>query len=212
MLVDTRFTWPIFFILILCLLFPFLDGIQFTFLGDSEVRLIENIQAIMLFLFAVTTYAYMKPKQLPQGQKQFWLWAACWWLMLFGRSTSWGRDYFPEVPKIYFRMISIVLIGSIVFPLLQSSLRQEIVRKFRTALIPVWGLVIAFLGLIISDAIEHHRFIATWVVDANSNRNLMEELYEFPLIIGLFYVAFGLMRNEKFANDSSYLSHLNKKD
>lgn len=212
MFVDTRFTWPIFILLILCLLFPVMGGVQFTFLGDSEVRLIENIQAIMLLIFAVVTYVCMKPRQLPHGQKQFWLWAVCWWLVLFGRSTSWGRDYLPEVPKIYFRMISIVLIGSVVFPLLQSSLRQEIVRKFKTAVIPVWGLVIAFIGLIVSDAIEHHRLISTFILDANSNVNFMEELYEFPLILGLFYVTFGLMINEKFANASSYLNPKTKKD
>ncbi|MCP0723168.1 hypothetical protein KU617_23195, partial [Salmonella enterica subsp. enterica serovar Montevideo] len=41
----------------------------------------------------------------PEGAKQFWLWAVVWWLVLLGRSTSWGRDYFPDEPRILFRMI-----------------------------------------------------------------------------------------------------------
>ncbi len=197
MQVDTRLSWPIFVILILCIIFPFFDGIQFTFLGDSEVRLIENIQAFMLLFFAIFSYFYMRPFELKQGQRQFWLWAILWWLMLFGRSTSWGRDYFPEVPKIYFRCISIVMIGSVVLTLFQSNLRQEIAHKFKTAAIPIWGLVAAFLGLIISDAIEHHRYISTFILTEASNKSLMEELYEFPLILGLFMVAYGLMKEDK---------------
>lgn len=200
MQVDTRLSWPIFVILILCVIFPFFDGIQFTFLGDTEVRLIENMQAFLLLFFAIISYFYMRPFELKQGQKQFWLWAICWWLVLFGRSTSWGRDYFPEVPKIYFRTISVVLIGSVVFTLFQSNLRQEIVHKFKTAAIPIWGLVVAFIGLIISDAIEHNRYIGTLFLTETSNKNLMEELYEFPLILGLFVVAYGLMKADKLGN------------
>lgn len=200
MQVDTRLSWPIFVILILCVIFPFFDGIQFTFLGDTEVRLIENIQAFLLLFFTIFSYFYMRPFQLEQGKKLFWLWAICWWLMLFGRSTSWGRDYFPEVPKIYFRAISIVLIASVFLPLFQASLRQEIAYKFKTAAIPIWGLVIAFIGLIVSDAIEHHRYIGTLIITEASNKNLMEELYEFPLILGLFLVAYGLMKAEKLGS------------
>lgn len=200
MQVDTRLSWPIFVILILCVIFPFFDGIQFTFLGDTEVRLIENMQAFLLLFITIFSYFYMRPFQLEQGNKQFWLWAICWWLMLFGRSTSWGRDYFPEVPKIYFRAISIVLIASVFIPLFQASLRQEIAHKFKTVAIPIWGLVIAFIGLIVSDAIEHHRYIGTLIITEASNKNLMEELYEFPLILGLFVVAYGLMKAEKLDN------------
>lgn len=200
MLVDTRFTWPIFVIFILCLIYPFFNDVQFVLWGNTEVRLIENIQAFMLLFFAIVSYLYIRPLQLKQGQKQFWLWAICWWLLLFGRSTSWGRDYFSEVPKVYFRAISIVLIASVVLPLFQSSLRQEIVYKFKTAVIPIWGVVVAFVGLIISDAIEHNRFITTYFFSDFSNKNLMEELYEFPLILGLFVVSFSLMKAEKQGN------------
>ena len=197
MQVDTRLSWPIFVILILCIIFPFFDGIRFTFLGDTEVRLIENMQAVLLLFITIFSFFYMRPFPLESGEKKFWLWAVCWWLMLFGRSTSWGRDYFPEVPKIYFRAISVLLIASVVLPLFQTSLRQHIAHKFKTAVIPIWGLIIALIGLIISDAIEHHRYIGMLIITEASNKNLMEELYEFPLILGLFVVTYGLMKADK---------------
>lgn len=200
MQIDTRLSWPIFVILILCIIFPSFHDVQFILLGNSEVRFVENMQALLLLSAAVFSYFYMRPFQLKQGQKQFWLWAICWWLVLFGRSTSWGRDYFPDVPKIYFRSISVVLIAAVLFPLFQSSLRQEIAHKFKTATIPVWGLMVAFIGLIISDSIENARHISTFFITEGSNKNFMEELYEFPLILGLFIVAYTLMKSEKSNN------------
>lgn len=200
MVFDTRLSWSIFVILLLCIIFPFLEGYHLLLVGDRAVRLIENSQALMLFFFAVFTYFYMRPLQLKSGQKEFWLWAICWWLVLFGRSTSWGRDYFPDVPKIYFRAISIVLIASILFPLFGLNLRQEISQKFKTVVIPVWGLVLAVAGLIISDAIEHDRAISAIFLHDIANKNFMEELYEYPLILGLFIVAFAVMKKDKQAN------------
>lgn len=198
MLVDVRLTWPIVILGLLCVLFPFFDEIHFTIWGVTEVRFIENIQALLLLFFAVISYIYMRPLQLKAGQKEFWLWAVCWWILLFGRSTSWGRDYFPEIPKIYFRSISVVLIASVLFPLFQSNLRQELVRKFKTSIIPVWGVMFLVVGLIMSDAIEHHRWIGNLLIDESTNIDLLEELYEFPLILGLFMVAFDLMKTDKY--------------
>jgi hypothetical protein len=197
LLVDTRLTWPLFLIAVSCLIFPLFNHVHFTILGMKDVRIIENIQALLLLLFAFVSYFYIKPLQLHEDKKAFWLWAICWWILLFGRSTSWGRDYFPEVPKMYFRGISIVLIGAVVFPLLSKVLRREIMNKFKTAVLPVWALVLAVVGLIISDAIEHQRFIGMLLLTENGNRDLMEELYEFPLILSLFAISFSLMKADK---------------
>ena len=117
MLIDTRVSWSVLILAVLCLIFPFLADLQFPLLGGAVVRGVENIQALLLLIFAVFSYFYMQPMRLPEGKKYFWIWAVLWWLLLFGRSTSWGRDYFPEVPKVYFRGISVVLIGSVVFML-----------------------------------------------------------------------------------------------
>lgn len=197
MLVDTRFTWPIAFILILSCIFPVIEAFNLLSNVEISVRSIENIQAVLLLSFAIFTLIFMRPHQLQAGQKEFWLWAACWWLVLFGRSTSWGRDYFPDVPKVYFRAISVVLIGAVVFPLFNSQLRKEIALKFKTASISVWGIVLAVSGLIISDSIEHDRMISAFFLHDQSHKNFVEEIFEFPLILGLFIVAYGLMVQDK---------------
>lgn len=197
LLVDTRLTWPIAFILILSCIFPVIEAFNLLSNVEISVRSIENIQAVLLLSFAIFTFAFMRPFQLENGQKLFWLWAACWWLLLFGRSTSWGRDYFPEVPKGFFRAISVVLIGSVLFPLMNGALRREIAHKFKTASISVWGIVLAVSGLIISDSIEHERMISAFFLHDQSHRNFVEEIFEFPLIFGLFIVAYGLMVQDK---------------
>lgn len=194
---DTRLTAPVVLLIFLIVVLPFCEAYQLLFFGESFVTFLESIQALLLLFFAVFSFFYMRSAPLPRGQKLFWLWAVCWWLVLFGRSTSWGRDYFPEVPKVYFRAISIVLILSVLLPLFNSTLRTEISSKFRTAIIPIWGVVLAFAGLIISDSIEHHRFISSLFIHDVANTDMMEELFEFPLIFGLFIIAFGLMKNDK---------------
>lgn len=200
MLIDTRVSWSVLIIAILCVIFPFLADVQFPLLGGAVVRGVENIQALLLLLFAVMSYFYMQPMQLSEGKKYFWIWAVLWWLLLFGRSTSWGRDYFPDVPKFYFRGISVVLIGAVVFMLLVKPLRREIALKIKTMSIPAWAMLLAVLGLIISDGIEHSRVYGAFFLHNLAYKDLMEELYEFPLIIGLFLVAFHVMQRDKQAH------------
>lgn len=197
--IDTRLSWSVLIMAILCLLFPFLADLQLPLFDGATVRVIEDIQALLLLSFAVISYSYMRPMRLPETKKYFWLWAVMWWLLLFGRSTSWGRDYFPDVPKIYFRGISIVLIGSVVCMLAAKPLRVEIMHKFKSASIPAWSILLAILGLIISDAIEHSRIYGEIFLHQAAYKDLMEELYEFPLIIGLFMVTWNIMRQDKQA-------------
>ena len=197
MLVDTRLTWPIIAIAILCFLFPFSADLQVPLHDGEIVRFVENLQALLLLMCAIFSYFYIRPLDLQDGKKQFWLWAVLWWLLLFGRSTSWGRDYFPEVPKPYFRAISIMLISPVIFMLFSEHLRKEIIRKLKHFMLPVWALVLACSGLIISDAIEHERVIDTLFLRDIQYKDLMEELYEFPLILGLFLISFHLMKQDK---------------
>ena len=194
---DTRLSWPIFVIYIVCCTFTFLDAYHLLIIGQGAVRFIEDIQAFMLLIFAVFTYSYMQPLKLAKGEKYFWLWAVCWWLVLFGRSTSWGRDYFPQVPKIYFRSISVVLIGSVLFSLFNPYLRQEIARKFKSVSISIWAVIMVILGFVISDSIEHERMLGVLFLHQHENRDFMEEIYEFPLIVGLFVIAFNVMKMDK---------------
>lgn len=196
MLIDTRVSWSVLILAVLCLIFPFLADLQFPLLGGAVVRGVENIQALLLLILAVFSYFYMQPMHLPDGKKYFWIWAVLWWLLLFGRSTSWGRDYFPEVPKIYFRGISVLVIAPVVFMLFLAPLRQEIAYKFKHVSLPIWALILAFIGLLMSDGIEHNRFFIHFIFTDFIYKDLMEELYEFPLIIGLFLVAYPLMKQD----------------
>lgn len=195
---DTRFSWAVLIVAAICCIFPFFPSFIDPLLVATSVRSIENIQALMLFGLFIFTLLYMKPWDMPNGQKQFWFWAACWWLLLCGRSISWGRDYFPDVPKVYFRGISIILIGSVVFMLFSPHLRQEIARKLKTLSLPVWAMALAIASLVISSSIEHHYAITMFLVHDLQYSNLMEELYEFPLILGLFFTAWAFMQKDHF--------------
>lgn len=193
---DFQLPVSILVMMICCLIFPFLPSLHLPLLGGMTVTAVESIQALMLFGFAVFSFFYIRPFELSKGQKQFWLWSVAWWIMLFGRSTSWGRDYFPEVPKIYFRGISVLVIAPVVFMLFLAPLRQEIAYKFKYVSLPIWALILAFIGLLMSDGIEHNRFFIHFIFTDFIYKDLMEELYEFPLIIGLFLVAYPLMKQD----------------
>lgn len=193
---DFQLPVSILVMMICCLIFPFLPNLHLPLLGGMTVTAVESIQALMLFGFAVFSFFYIRPFELSKGQKQFWLWSVAWWIMLFGRSTSWGRDYFPEVPKIYFRGISVLVIAPVVFMLFLAPLRQEIAYKFKHVSLPIWALILAFIGLLMSDGIEHNRFFIHFIFTDFIYKDLMEELYEFPLIIGLFLVAYPLMKQD----------------
>lgn len=193
---DFQLPVSILVMMICCLIFPFLPSLHLPLLGGMTVTAVESIQALMLFGFAVFSFFYIRPFELSKGQKQFWLWSVAWWIMLFGRSTSWGRDYFPEVPKIYFRGISVLVIAPVVFMLFLAPLRQEIAYKFKHVSLPIWALLLAFIGLLMSDGIEHNRFFIHFIFTDFIYKDLMEELYEFPLIIGLFLVAYPLMKQD----------------
>ena len=193
---DFQLPVSILVMMICCLIFPFLPSLHLPLLGGMTVTAVESIQALMLFGFAVFSFFYIRPFELSKGQKQFWLWSVAWWIMLFGRSTSWGRDYFPEVPKIYFRGISVLVIAPVVFMLFLAPLRQEIAYKFKHVSLPIWALILAFISLLMSDGIEHNRFFIHFIFTDFIYKDLMEELYEFPLIIGLFLVAYPLMKQD----------------
>ena len=157
---------------------------------------IETIQALMLLGFAIMTLLMMRPDRLTREQKMFWLWSVAWWILLFGRSTSWGRDYFPEVPKIYFRGISVLMIAPVLFMLTSPALRAEIAYKFKHATLSFWAIVLVIIGLLASDGIEHSRPVLSLLLTDVAYKDLIEECFEFPLIIGLFLTAYPLLKKD----------------
>ncbi|MCT4706225.1 hypothetical protein MUA03_09970 [Enterobacteriaceae bacterium H16N7] len=182
---------------ILSCLIPFAADIHLPLLHGHTVTWIENSQAILLLLGAVLTFAYMKPMRLPEGSRKFWLWSALWWVVLLGRSTSWGRDYLPELPKIVFRSISEILIASLVLSfLLSAQLRKEIAFRMKNLSIPLWTCLLVVVTFLLADTVEHHRLLSPLFLHDRHYQDLTEELFETPFIIGLLLISFDFMKQE----------------
>lgn len=198
MTLKTQFSAAAFFLILLAVLFPFTADMHVPLLHGELVEWIENGQALWLLFGAIFTAVYIKPLSLQNGAKQFWLWAVVWWLVLLGRSTSWGRVYFPDDPKLLFRAISVVLIAALVLPVIFSSLlRKEIIRKLRTVELPLWMALVVVITFLISDSVEHHRMLAPLFMHSKKYQDLIEELYEIPFMVGLFFITWDLMKSEK---------------
>ncbi|MEG1422027.1 MAG: hypothetical protein RSA95_15430 [Citrobacter sp.] len=198
MKLNTQLTLPTLILGLVIVAIPFTANWNLPLLNGTVVRWIENGQALWLLFGAVFTFCYIRPLSRPEGEKQFWLWAAVWWLVLLGRSTSWGRDYFPEQPKILFRSISVVLIAMIILPVLLSKrLRQDIARRVRNEPLPLWLLAITAGAFLISDTVEHHRLLAPLFLHNAHYGDLIEELYELPFMAGLFLINLGFMQRDK---------------
>lgn len=202
MKLDTRLTFPTLLLGLVTALIPFTTNLNLPLLNGGVVRWVENGQALWLLFGAVFTFCYIRPFSRPDGEKQFWLWAALWWLVLLGRSTSWGRDYFPDQPRLLFRGISVVLIAMIILPVvISANLRREIVNRLRNESLPLWLLAITSCAFLISDTVEHHRLLAPVFLHNTQYGDLIEELYELPFMVGLFLMSFNFMARDKQAED-----------
>ena len=199
MKLDTHVTLPVIVLIVVSALFPFVADWHIPLLGGAVVTQIENIQALWLLFGAVFTVWYIRPLARPEGEKQFWMWAALWWLVLLGRSTSWGRVYFPDAPHIVFKTISVILVGGLLLSLLSTALRKEIDRRMRKDTFPLWLMAVTVVTFFAADTIEHHRLLAPLLVRDLHYSELMEELYEIPFMVGLFFVTFYFMKADKKA-------------
>ncbi|MEJ5072254.1 hypothetical protein WH357_07895 [Enterobacter ludwigii] len=178
-------------------LIPFSADRGLPLFHGHTVTMIENSQAILLLLGAVLTFSYMKPFQLAEGSKQFWLWSVLWWVVLLGRSTSWGRDYFPELPKVVFRSISVILIASLVLSyLLSSQLRQAVAVRFKTWSLPLWTCTLVVITFLLADTVEHHRLLSPIFLHDVNYQDLIEELFETPFILGLLLISLDFMKQD----------------
>lgn len=164
---------------------------------NKAMLAIDTFQSLWLLFGALFTWCYIKPWQCNDAHKLFWLWSISWWILLFGRGISWGRDYFPDIPKPYFRAISIILIGVTACMALLPAVRAEIARRLRHDALPVWDMLLLVFYFIVVDTIEHHRLLAFLFVYDVQRTDLLEELFELPFMFSLFAVAFLLQRNDK---------------
>jgi len=199
MKLDTRITLPVMALIAVSVLFPFAADWHIPLFNGALVEQVENVQALWLLFGAVFTLWYIRPHSRPDGERQFWLWAVMWWLVLLGRSTSWGRVYFPDAPHIIFKVVSVILIGGLLLSLLSKSLRKEIARRWRENTLPLGLMAVTACTFLISDTIEHHRLLAPLFVRDQHYADLMEELYEIPFMVGLFCVTFYFMKADKKA-------------
>nr|WP_154324801.1 hypothetical protein [Pantoea sp. 201603H] len=164
---------------------------------DMTVYWVETGQSIWLLFGALFTFIYAKITPMPREKKIFWLWSVTWWVMLFGRGISWGRDYAPEQPKIYFHLISYLLIGIVIVTfLVRPELHREVFRRLKSETLPLWDCLIMVVCFIIADTIEHHRYFAFLFLQDHSYQDLMEEMFEVPFMLALFSVAFYLMKKD----------------
>ncbi len=53
------------------------------------------------------------------------------------------------------------------------------------------------LSLFFADSVEHHRFVYTWLIADVMNQDIVEELYETPFILALFFMAFYFMQHDQ---------------
>lgn len=197
MLISKKLSYPTLLFIGLGLVFPFLTYFNIPLLDGALVTALENTQALLFLAAAIFSYFFIRPRQYATGKKQFWIWVIFWWILLFGRSISWGRDYFPDVAHDYFRIISILLISPVLLMLLSRKLRTEITAKLKTTQLPIFSIVLALLAVIIADAIEHNRAISIFFLYDVAYKDFLEEMYEFALIWGLFEATYLLMKQEE---------------
>lgn len=152
---------------------------------DLSLTIIENSQLIILLFGSVIciTFAIQQKEQ-----RLFWLWAALWWILLFGRSINWGRLYFPEYPREYYRIIGILIGSCILIPFLISQFRQPIVTVIQRFGIPYKAIIILALIFIMVDQVEQNRLIFQLITELIpiQHTELLEEIIESFFILGLF--------------------------
>lgn len=194
---DTTCRQEFFIVLLLPIVFLAMRFFSYPLFGDLLVNSVEFAQAVWLLLCGLFTLAYMKPWQLSGSKRMFWLWAAQWWLVLFGRSTSWGRGIFPDLPHEFFRVLSVIWIAPLVMMLFSKNLRAEIRQKLTTARFPLPYFVLSLICFLISDTVEHKRALYFIFVSNKHYQDITEELYEIPFMLALFLVAWHFMKADK---------------
>jgi hypothetical protein len=161
------------------------------------VTLIEHVQSLFLLFMCGYTYYYAQRVAEHSQLYKFWIWTIFWWFMLFGRGISWGRDFFPDVPRFYYKIIASTLIAIPILSMFLPTIRQEIARRYKFEQIPVWHIFLAFLFLGIADIAEHHRMGHEFLVIAKERKDLIEELMECPCLLCLALTTFYMQKNEQ---------------
>lgn len=200
---DFHFYKSSVFIIILAVLLYITGNFFIPLYNGLTVSLVEHSQSLFLLFMCGYTYHYTKRINGNSDLHKFWIWTIFWWFMLFGRGISWGRDFFPDVPRFYYKIIASFLIAIPILSLFLPTIRREIVRRFKFEPIPVWHVILAFLFLGIADIAEHHRIGHQFLVLSRERKDLIEELMEIPCLLSLALVTFYMQKNEQKRLNSS---------
>ncbi len=200
---DTHFYKSSMFIVILSVLLYITGNFWLPLDNKLTVSLIEHIQSLFLLFMCCYTYHYAKSVKYNLNLYKFWIWTIFWWFMLFGRGISWGRDFFPDIPRIYYKIIASIIIAIPLLSIFLPSIRQEIIRRYKFEIIPVWHLFFAFLFLGIADIAEHRRLGYEFLVLEPDRKDLIEELMEIPCLLSLALTTFYMQKNEQKRSNKS---------
>lgn len=170
--------------------------------NGMTVVVIEHIQSLFLLFMCCYTYYYAKRVSEHSELYRFWIWTIFWWFMLFGRGISWGRNFFPEVPRFYYKIIASILIMIPILSIFLPTIRREIARRYKYEKIPFWHIFFASLFLGIADIAEHRRIGHEFLVITKERKDLIEELIEIPCLLCLSLITFYMQKNEKKRVDS----------
>lgn len=151
----------------------------------SSLQIIENAQ---LFLLLAGSAISIRLAVEQKSDRLFWLWAALWWILLFGRSINWGRLYFPGFPREYYRLIGLFISLMLLLPWFITQYRQSLMNIVHRAGIPYKILMMLAAIFLMVDQVEQNRMLFQSISSFISfhNTELLEEIIESFFIIGLF--------------------------
>ena len=104
MLFDTRVSWSVLILGVLCLLFPFVADLKLPLYDGAIVRAVEHSHALLLLLFAVLSYFFMRPTQLQQGKSSSGFGQYCGGWSCLGAAPVGG----VTISQMYRKFISVV--------------------------------------------------------------------------------------------------------
>lgn len=194
---DFHFYKSSIFIIILGIFFYIVGNYYIPLYNGLAVTLIEHIQSLFLLSMCLYTWHYAKRVTSTPDIHMFWIWTIFWWFMLFGRGISWGRDFFPGVPRFYYKIIATIIIAMPLITLFLPTIRREIARRYKFEKIPFWHIFLAFLFLGIADIAEHYRIGHQFLVIYKERKDLIEELMEVPCLLCLALTTFYMQNNEQ---------------
>lgn len=179
---------PITFIALLAAIICALLGHFLPLSHGLTVTILEQIQALwLLFCGVYFSQAFFQAKKQQNYHYAIAWFAGMWWLLL-GRSMAWGRDYFPNLDHDTFRPIAIILVLVPLALLCLPKTRQQLKTLIKHFSWPIW-ICVAILGFFaVSQIVESDRMFQRLPSFINpERRDLIEELFEMPFMVFLFW-------------------------